>query len=231
MTEFTLEGARIIVALTMLAIATVSDVKKREIHDIIWVVFGAIGVCMIPLSADIGEELFSVGIAMIVAPVVLIIWRVGLFGGADAFALIALAVIAPNMTVSENMTTPFTALTNAVVLSITPMLVNFARNLLLLASKRDIFEGFDETASRKALAMFIGYRAANPKFGFSIEQSKGKRKKLKLSLHHAENAAFCSKSDTWVTPGIPYMLFISAGFVIQLLYGDILFSAFSLINI
>ncbi|WKT58946.1 A24 family peptidase C-terminal domain-containing protein [Candidatus Nitrosotenuis chungbukensis] len=38
---------------------------------------------------------------------------------------------------------------------------------------------------------------------------------MNLALQHAENAAFCNKSDTWVTPGIPYMIFITAGFVIR----------------
>jgi len=228
MIDIPLNEIRIILALSMLSIATASDVKNREISDIIWVVFGAIGAILVVFSPDIVEGAIGIGISLIVAPIVLIIWRVGLFGGADAFALIALAVLAPNMTMSESAITPFTALTNAVVLSVVPMLVNVARNTIMIATGRKIFDGFDETASRKIAAMFIGYRASNPKFGFSIERSKGKQKKLKLSLQHAENTAFCSKADTWITPGIPYMIFITAGFVLQLIYGDILFSAFNL---
>lgn len=228
MIDIPLNEIRIILALSMLSIATASDIKNREISDIIWVVFGAIGAILVVFSPDIGEGLLGIGISLIVAPIALIIWRVGLFGGADAFALIALAVLAPNITMSENMITPFTALTNAVVLSVIPMLVNVTRNTVLIATGRKIFDGFDETTSRKIAAMFIGYRASNPKFGFSIERSKGKQKKLNLSLQHAENTAFCSKTDTWITPGIPYMIFITAGFVLQLIYGDILFSVFKL---
>lgn len=228
MIDIPLNEIRIILALSMLSIATASDIKNREISDIIWVVFGAIGAILVVFSPDIGEGLLGIGISLIVAPIALIIWRVGLFGGADAFALIALAVLAPNITMSENMITPFTALTNAVVLSVIPMLVNVTRNTFLIATGRKIFDGFDETTSRKIAAMFIGYRASNPKFGFSIERSKGKQKKLNLSLQHAENTAFCSKTDTWITPGIPYMIFITAGFVLQLIYGDILFSVFKL---
>lgn len=228
MIDIPLNEIRIILALSMLSIATASDIKNREISDIIWIVFGAIGAILVVFSPDIGEGLLGIGISLIVAPIALIIWRVGLFGGADAFALIALAVLAPNITMSENMITPFTALTNAVVLSVIPMLVNVTRNTVLIATGRKIFDGFDETTSRKIAAMFIGYRASNPKFGFSIERSKGKQKKLNLSLQHAENTAFCSKTDTWITPGIPYMIFITAGFVLQLIYGDILFSVFKL---
>jgi len=222
-----LDQIRIILAITMLGIATASDIKKREINDIIWVVFGAIGAILIPFTGNLNDELLKIGISMIVAPIAIIIWRFGLFGGADAFALIALAVLAPNMTLVGGTITPFTVLTNAVLLSVVPMFINAVRNVILIARKIDIFEGFDETKRRKILAMFIGYRAANPKFGFSIERKNGKHKKLNLSFQHAEYAAFCEKKDTWITPGVPYMIFIFAGFVIQLIYGDIIFSLFS----
>jgi preflagellin peptidase FlaK len=222
-----LDSIRIILALVMLGIACASDIKKREIHDIIWIVFGAIAACLIPFSADIEQEIYKIGISLIVAPIVIIIWRVGLFGGADAFALIVLAALAPSMTFGHGVVTPFTVLTNTVLLSIVPMIINVTRNTMLLAAKKNIFEGFDETKGRKIIAMFVGYRAANPRFGFSIERKAGKQKKLNLSLQHAEHAVFCEKKDTWITPGIPYMIFIAAGFVLQLIYGDIIFSVFS----
>ena len=92
-----LEQIRIALAVAMLAIATASDVKKREISDIIWIVFGAIGVAVIFLGTDLSQELPKVGIALIIAPFVLLVWRIGLFGGADAFALIVLAALAPSI--------------------------------------------------------------------------------------------------------------------------------------
>jgi preflagellin peptidase FlaK len=101
---------------------------------------------------------------------------------------------------------------------------NFFRNLIELVKKNNIFEGFDEPTGKRIMAMFLGYRAKNPKYGFSIEKKVGKHKKLNLVLHHAEYAEFCSTPNTWITPGVPYMLFITAGFIIQLLYGDIIFS-------
>jgi preflagellin peptidase FlaK len=223
-----LNEIRIVLALAMLGIACASDIKKREIHDIVWVIFGAIAACLIPFSGNLEKELYTIGISLIIAPIAIIVWRVGLFGGADAFALIVLAALAPGATLAGGAVSPFTVLTNAVLLSIIPMLVNISRNLILLAARKDIFAGFDETRSRKIFAMIIGYRAANPKFGFSIERNVGERKKLNLSLQHAENAAFCDKADTWITPGIPYLIFIAAGFVLQLVYGDIMFNAFSI---
>lgn len=225
-----LDQIRIILSLTMLGIATASDIKKREISDIIWIIFGAIGIGLVFLGTDLSQELPKIGIALIIAPFVLLVWRLGLFGGADAFALIVLAVLAPSLTLVGNTVTPFTVLTNAVLMSIMPMIINVTRNTILLATKNNIFEGFDETTKKKIIAMFVGYRAKNPKFSFSIERMVGNQKKLNLSLQHAENTVFCQKSDTWVTPGIPYMIFITAGFVVQLIYGDLIMSAFGIFH-
>lgn len=225
-----LDQIRIILSVAMLGIATASDIKKREISDIIWIIFGAIGIGIVLLGTDLNSELPKIGIALIIAPFALVVWRVGLFGGADAFALIVLAVLAPNITMTTSMITPFTTLTNAVLMSIVPMIINVTRNAVLVATKNNIFEGFNEPTKKKIIAMFIGYRAANPKFSFSIEKKVGNQKKLNFSLQHAENTAFCQKSDTWVTPGIPYMIFITAGFALQLVYGDIIMSVFSALH-
>jgi len=104
------------------------------------------------------------------------------------------------------------------------LFLNFFRNLIELVKKNNIFEGFDEPTGKRIMAMFLGYCAKNPKYGFSIEKKVGKHKKLNLVLHHAEYDEFCSTPNTWITPGVPYMLFITVGFIIQLLYGDIIFS-------
>lgn len=219
---------RILLAVVMLGIASYTDVKKREVSDFLWVGFGIIAVALIFLEPNFEDSLLSIGISLIVAPFVLLIWRFGLFGGADAFVVIVLAALAPQVTLTNNVVTPFTVLTNTVLLSIIPMFVNLIRNLMQLGMKNNIFEGFVESKSRRILAMFVGYKAKNPKYSFSIERKAGKKKKLNLSLQHAEYAQFCNTPNTWVTPGVPYMLFIAGGFIIQLIYGDIIFSILGL---
>ena len=225
---FELNQLRIITAIAMLGYASYTDVTKREVSDYIWIVFGALSVVLLFLEPQFWQALTNVGISLIVAPIVLIIWRLGMFGGADAFAIIVLALLVPQITMSENTITPFTILTNAVIISIIPFFVNLIRNLIAIGNKNDIFEGFSETRKKRIIALFIGYKAKNPKYSFSIEKKVGKHKKLNLVMHHAEYAEFCEKPNTWVTPGIPYMLFISAGFLVQLFYGDIIFSFFGL---
>ena len=209
-------------ALIMLILGSIIDVWKREIHDYYWIGFGVIGFLLVFLSSEIIPNLLQIGFALIIAPFVILVWRMGLFGGADAFALIALAVIAPMATFTDNPVTPFTTLSNAAILFIIPFFVNITRNTISQIRGENIFDGFDDSTSKKIMASFMGYKAKNPKFGFAIEKTEKGKKKLDLAIHHAENQEFCTTPNTWITPGIPYLLLITGGFVIQLLYGDII---------
>ena len=94
--------------------------------------------------------------------------------------------------------------------------------------KEDIFHDFDETTSKKIFAMFLGYRSKNPKYSFSLETQVGKKKRLNIALHNSDTAEYCTTPDTWVTPGLPFMIFILGGFVIQLLFGDVILSLIGL---
>ena len=114
----------IILALVMLILGSIIDIWKREIHDYYWIAFGSIGFLLVFISSDIIPNLLTIGFALIIAPFVIIVWRIGMFGGADAFALIALAVIAPMATLSDNPISPFTTLSNAAILFIIPFLIN-----------------------------------------------------------------------------------------------------------
>lgn len=213
---------RIILALSMLGLASFFDIWKREIHDFIWIGFGSIAVIMLLFEPNLTNSIWTILLSLIIAPFAILIWRIGLFGGADAFALIVLAALTPMITLSNNIVSPFTTLSNAALLFVIPFFANGIRNAVSILKNEDIFAGFNETRLKKSLAVFVGYRAKNPNYGFSIEKIEGGCKKLDLGLHNAEKTEFCTSSDTWITPGIPYMLLITGGFIIQLLFGDIL---------
>ncbi len=223
---FDFQMAGVILALIMLVLGSIIDIWKREIHDLYWIIFGGVGIVLALLNPNIVTQLLSIGFALIIAPFVIIVWRIGLFGGADAFALIALAVVAPMASLNDNPISPFTTLSNAALLFIIPFLFNLTRNAISQIRGNDIFEGFDESISKKIIASFMGYKSKNPKFAFSIERTEKGKKKLDLAIHHAEDQEFCSTPNTWITPGIPYLLLITGGFIIQLIYGDIILSQF-----
>jgi len=219
---------RMIAAFAMLGLASFFDLKKREINDILWIGFSVLSAVLIFLSPDIWSSLRIVGVSLIIAPVALVLWRFGVFGGADAFCLIVLASLAPMFTLNTSQITPFSTLTNAAILSVTPLFVNLCRNVVSILRKEDIFEGIDETRTKKIIAIFIGYKAKNPKYSFSLERVVDGKKRLDFSLKHAEQALFCNDHGVWVTPGVPYVLYITAGFVIQVLYGDIILNTIRL---
>ena len=222
MMELDIFQIRILFALVMLGSATVIDIRKREISDLMWIIFGAISVILLFFEPDLTQALFGVGFSLIVAPLVLVLWRFGLFGGADALGLIVLSALAPMATLSDSIVSPFSIVVNSALLSITPMIVNFIHNSVLILRKNDIFQGFDETKSKKIFAMFLGYKSKNPKFCFSLERQVGKKKRLNISLHHSDTAEYCTTPNTWVTPGLPFMIFIFGGFILQLLFGDVI---------
>ena len=223
LTEYNIIGIGL--ALTMLVIGSIIDMWKREIHDYYWIGFGVIGFLIIFIDSEIISNLIIMGFALIIAPFVIIVWRIGLFGGADAFALIAVAIIAPMATFSENPVSPFTTLSNAAILFVIPFIINISRNIISQVKGENIFQGFNESKLKKIIASLIGYKAKQPKFSFSLEKTVNGEKKIELSFHHAENEEFCTTPNTWITPGIPYLLLITGGFVIQLFYGDVILTS------
>ncbi len=230
MSEFLLEfeSIRILSAIIMLGIASFYDIWKREIHDVLWIGFGAFSVVLLFIDPNFSESVIAILISLIIAPFAIFLWRTGMFGGADAFALIVLASLAPMVTLTNNPVTPLSTLSNGALLFVFPLLANVIRNSISILKNENIFEGFNETKLKKSLAMIIGYRAKKPNYGFAIEKTEGGQKKLNIAIHNAETTEFCSSKNTWITPGIPYILLITGGFIIQLIYGDILMNFFGI---
>ena len=226
----TLNEIRVVLAFGMLFVASVIDIRKREINDILWIGFGGVAVLLFFISGELWHTFVTLAISLIIVPIALLIWRVGVFGGADALCLIVLSSLAPMMTLGTSTITPFTTLTNAALLSITPIFVNIIRNLIAVSKKEDIFKGIDASKMHKVAAFCIGYKAKNSKYNFSIEKMEGANKKLDFSFKHAENTSFSTTSNTWVTPGIPYILYITGGFIIQIFYGDIIFNMMHIVK-
>lgn len=213
---------RILAAIVMLGLASLIDIKKREINDKLWIIFSCVAVLLLFASSDFWHDLKTTGLSLVVSPIALILWRFGIFGGADALCLIVLAGLAPMSSLTQSQISPFTTLENASILTVIPLFINLGRNVTSMIRGNDIFSGIEESNLKKILAMFVGYRTKNPKHGFCIEQITDGRRHLDFSPKHAEKTLFCNKSDVWVTPGLPYVLYITGGFIIQIVYGDLI---------
>lgn len=213
---------RILAAIVMLGLASLIDLKKREINDKLWIIFSCVAVLLLFASSDFWHDLKTTGLSLVVSPIALILWRFGIFGGADALCLIVLAGLAPMSSMTQSQISPFTTLENASILTVIPLFINLGRNVTSMIRGNDIFSGIEESNLKKILAMFVGYRTKNPKHSFCIEQITDGRRHLDFSPKHAEKTLFCNKSDVWVTPGLPYVLYITGGFIIQIVYGDLI---------
>ncbi|HEX6068082.1 MAG TPA: A24 family peptidase C-terminal domain-containing protein [Nitrososphaera sp.] len=221
------EELRIVTALAMLCLASAWDLRSRSVSDWLWIAFGAAAVALYALDLPTVEELpmLFLGLGM-VASVSFAAYKTGLFGGADALGVIVLALLVPAysgtyMQAGEpGLLFPLTVFTNALLLSAFQVAANVARNLLSL--RRGLFAGFEqESRSKKVVAFLIGYRARNPRFAFPIEIG-GSQRRFDFGFKNAETADYESRKDVWVTPGIPFLVFLLAGLVVSILFGDLI---------
>ena len=228
-----MEYARLAASLVMMCYGSYRDMRTREVSNKLWIVFGALGVVMNIL--DFGflgrrtSDLIQVGISVgLTWPIALVFFYVGLYGGADAKALMILALLTPTATQGTYLHpfTPLTVLTNGVFCSLVVPLAFFLYNASKTLRGEKIFEGFEsEPIWRKIAAAFLGRRIdniGNRKFLLTLEKKEEGVRKFNFSLLTAEEDELKEARDMWVTPGIPLIVFLTAGFVIALVYGDLL---------
>jgi preflagellin peptidase FlaK len=167
------------------------------------------------------------------------LYYLGAYGGADAKALIVLSLLFPFYPTLnfQSFTLPFlntgfgvfafSTLSNSVISAPALVLVLFIRNL--------VKEGLKEIKGN-LFYYFIGYRAdaANlPKFHNLLEyvDSKGKVVRLRRGIEPDDEVLYrlekaYSKGtirEIWVTPGLPFLIFITAGFLTSIIAGNLLF--------
>ena len=212
----------------MLLYTSYLDMKKREVEDRVWIAFGVLGAILQAFEILAGDTAIlqlaiSVGLA---AAIGMGLYFFGFYGGADGKALIALGILVPIFVPHTHLDNiaPLIVLTNGVLISICLPVVIFVVNLVRLLQRRPIFEGFSEPAYRKLVACFLGYKQTGKarEFQFvmekSVSQGENSFKKFDFSMMHDD---FETRSGTWVTPGIPLLVFFTIGYFVMLIYGDL----------
>ncbi|MCW4031396.1 MAG: prepilin peptidase [Candidatus Bathyarchaeota archaeon] len=253
-----LDGARIILCLSFLVVASWSDYKTRQVSNKVWVILGPISLALTGLqfllfSVHSLQLLQSYVLSFAVTSVLAIaIFYAGGFGGADAKALMCIALalpIYPSNLLSIPMgfvspIFPLTIFTNSVLLGALSVFYALFRNLLWKIKNREgFFEKLKtEPLGRKILVLLSGY-----KIGFSKlekghmypledvvfnENGETKRKLIvfpkdeerdEIITRILENAKEVElEGCVWATPGLPLLIFITAGMIIALTYGDII---------
>lgn len=172
------------------------------------------------------------------------LYYIGAYGGADAKALMTLSVtfpIYPSLVVS-GLSIPllnsgfgifaFSTLSNSVVSAPALILILFIRNIL-----KEGFRGLKGSL----LYYFIGYRvSANsiPKFHNLLEyvDERGNLVRVKRGVEPDDEMIKLLKKahkhrkvkKVWVTPGLPFLIFITAGFFISVFVGDLIYELIAL---
>jgi len=251
------DGARIILCLSFLIYASWSDYKTREVSNKVWVVLGPLALALtafqfLMYSPQPLQLLISYFLSFaITSGLAIVVFYVGGFGGADAKALMCIALalpVYPSHLLSQPVgfvspLFPITIFTNGVLLGALSVFYAILRNLLWIVRNRGgVFEGLEtESFGRKILALVSGYKVKVSKLEkghmYPLEdvdvndKGEGKRKLLVFPKDEEREEIVARILENvkeerlgggvWVTPGLPLLIFITAGLIIALAYGDI----------
>ena len=150
---------RVILLVSMLGIAATFDVKSRKIPDVIWLVFGVIGAVLYIWDYDDGMTSYHAITILTSGFAGMMFWKWKIAGLADAFAVLAMAVILPVH--YEFVMMPIMILVMSFLLVVIfIMLYNVSLNVsdMIRSRKRDIFSEFPEPIYKKAFAFLTIHR-------------------------------------------------------------------------
>lgn len=226
-----------------------TDLKSRRVSNQLWKHMLGLGSVFVIYEVYTGgipyfKELLISGVIVFVS--IYILFQLGAFGGGDAKGLIVLSILFPLYPIFQfsGATYPllgrpliglfaFTVLGNALLLTILAPLGMFCYNLL----------HFSPEMLKKPHYMFIGYRTEVSSLKNSehlallekleVDERGAIKKKLartgldfnanqKPELEDYVKKGLIEK-DIWVTPGLPFMLSITGGFVTAVIFGDLIF--------
>jgi preflagellin peptidase FlaK len=174
--QIILDATRAALSLSFLFYASWSDCKTREVSNSVWVLFApiALALTLAELLLFASSQLIFYGICIgLTTAFAMILFYAGGFGGADAKALICLALALPFypqesfMPLSRQISPiseiffPLTIFSNAVILVIVPVLWIVSRNVLWRwRTGKKLFEEGQRTESvgKKILVLITGYK-------------------------------------------------------------------------
>jgi len=256
-------------ALIFLLYASFCDYKRREVSNTVWMLFAPLAFALTFLEiyvyefSELSLQLSFYGMCFgLTAAFAIILFYSGGFGGADAKALMCLALALPFQ--PENLTKPFfgeaspishvffpiTIFSNSVLLAAATAIYMLVRNIFWRQKTgKKLFEREYESKSfgRKLLVLVTGYKVPIEKLKekwhlYPLEDvekaENGLKRKLVILPRDEGRDAIVERlakavengkvqNAVWATPGLPMLIFITAGLVIALLFGDIVWICIS----
>jgi preflagellin peptidase FlaK len=253
-----LDVARILLCLSFMIYASWSDYKTREVSNKVWVILGPLALALtgfqfLFFSSNPVQLLQSYVLSFAVTSVLAIaVFYAGGFGGADAKALMCIALALPVypsnlLSQTSDFVSPLfsiTIFTNGVLLAALSVFYALFRNLVWKINNREgVFEGLEtESLGHKISALFSGYKIKFSKLenghmypleDVEVDDEGEAERKLIVFPKDEERDEIIARirenikeenleGGVWATPGLPLLIFITAGMIIALAFGDII---------
>jgi preflagellin peptidase FlaK len=227
-----IQEVKLAVCMLILLYACYLDIKERSVTNVLWLIMIAVGIPFAIYDIIISDILiaFIYSLAFTFA-LAYTFFKLNFFGGADAKCLIAISILIPTTSISYPFPFAITTLFNAAILSLTAPVFLFLYNMLPVSVKRQDF-----------VTSFVGYKVPIADLEntrnlrlvhlYNVEEGELKKKHIfggaaidEEIIEELKGYQEQGKIDgeILVTPELPFMLFITAGFFISLLYGNLIF--------
>lgn len=248
MINLTIPMLRVLLATGMLTYAAYEDVRTREVHDLVWIIFGIPGIILALFQMNQGilgwsAFLLSLSVSLIFSAFSLF---AHLFGEADLLALITLTIIHP---IQPRMLEPLwipgiifplTVLTNSALLGASSALFFLIKNISMKLNGNLLFRNYEaESLIKKLTLLFTGSRikvknVRGPPFQYPLETLGENGKKTLLirpninddqeAKKFFENLNQAGIDYTWVSNTLPFLFIIFLGYFASIFLGDIILS-------
>ena len=223
-----LDVIRLITGTILLAYASYTDLKTRKASNILWVIMGIVGIILLIiqyLDGGFPNLWYLVFIPIMIVLVYAFFQLRLLFGGADTKALMALAILVPIQPFigafplwPSFIPGSFCIFLNALLLFLFIPVSLFLFNV----GKRSL------RFPHCLLGYVVSVEKAKQTFVWPMEKIQDRKRKLVYmpkDFNVDEELAEFEKlgiTDIWVTPKIPFMIPLLAGFLTTFVLGDIL---------
>jgi len=226
-----LDITRLIIGIVILGYASFTDIKIRRASNVLWIIMGSSAIILLIIqyfTIGFGDKTnYLIFIPIMIALMYVLFQLRLIFGGADAKALMAIAILVPlQPTISQfplwgesYMPASWFIFSNSVILFLFIPLSLFIYNV----TKRNIQFPYC------VLGYKMSIKKAKEKFIWPLEKIvDGKRKFVYMpknfdvddELNEFEKIGI---TEIWITPKIPFMIPLLAGFICAFILGDILF--------
>ena len=238
---------RIALSIAMLGYASIKDLRTREVHDYVWL-FPALGGAVLGIyevtigALSFADILLSVGFMAVLSG---ILWYLRLFGEADLLAFIALSIIHPRTPSFgfigyQPLLFSFTLIANSALSGLLPVFYTLASNLYLSSSVQ-LFEAHPKASMLIKIGMIFTGRywelgdIRGPPFEYPLEVRGKLILKPDFWDDEKANREFKilrekGRERVWVSSTLPYIVVLLAGYLISVVYGDIMFTVMAYLS-